>query len=82
MKFLIEFRYDKAQREAFRQAFESAGFSQSHGATFRGGWISIQECLVFLLAEASSVDQIDQSCRVWSQFGQWTIHSVLDLEQL
>ena len=82
MKFLIEFRYDQAQRDAFRQAFESAGFSQSAGATFRGGWISTQECLVFLLAEASNSDQVDQACRVWSQFGPWTIHPVLDLEQL
>ncbi|MEX2027131.1 MAG: DUF3303 family protein [Pirellulaceae bacterium] len=82
MKFLVEFRYDSAQRKAFREAFESAGFSQMEGASVQGAWISTKEYLVFLLAESPDAAKVDQACRIWSQFGQWTIHPVMDLEQL
>ncbi len=82
MKFLVEFRYDSAQRQAFREAFESSGFSRAEGASFQGGWVSTRECLVFLLAEAADAAKVDDACRVWSHFGKWTVHPVLDLEQL
>jgi hypothetical protein len=82
MKFVVEFRYDSAQREAFREAFESTGFSHVEGATFQEGWVSTKECLVFLVAESADAATMDQACQIWSQFGQWKIHPVSDLEQI
>jgi hypothetical protein len=82
MKFLVEFRYSSAQREAFHQAFESSGFSQLAGIQFRDGWVSTADCIAFVLAEATDADTMEQACRQWAKFGQWTIHPVMDLEQL
>jgi hypothetical protein len=82
MKFLVEFRYDGTQREEFRRVYESAGFSQMEGASFLEGWISTKECLAFVLVEAADAATVDQGCRHWSQFGQWKIHPVMNLEQL
>jgi uncharacterized protein DUF3303 len=81
-KFLVEFRFGIAQRQAFREAFESAGLGHADGVSFQGGWVSTRECLVFLLATADDAAKVDEACGRWSQFGKWTIHPVLDLDQL
>ena len=82
MKFLVEFRYDSAQREAFRAAFESAGLGHAEGLSIQTGWVSTKECLVFLVAESADAAKVDQACQAWSKYGQWKIRQVLDLDQL
>lgn len=82
MKFLVEFRYDAAHRQAFREAFETTGLGRDSGASLVSGWVSTKECIAFLLAEAADIAKVEEACRPWSQFGTWTIHPVTDLEQV
>lgn len=81
MKFLVEFRLKPGERDAIFQAFEQRGPNRNPGVRFEGAWIARNSEIAFALVEGLDEAHVAKAAESWSQFGQSTIHSVIDVQQ-
>jgi hypothetical protein len=82
MKYLVELRLKPDSKERLLDAFEQRGPNRQPGVSFRNAWIGTRSPLVFVLAEGADERLIEEACKFWHEFADYTIHPVLDIEQI
>ena len=81
MKFLVQLRFKPDSRDAAVALFEQNGPNRNPGVSFRHGWIDTRSHIAFVVVESHDEAQLEQARQVWAQFGETTVHPVVDLEQ-
>ena len=81
MKFMVEFRLKPGSKSGIVQAFEQRGPNRNPGVRFEGGWIARNSELAFVLVEGADEARVGKAAEAWSEFGEMTIHPVIDVQQ-
>lgn len=82
MKFMVEFHFPAAEREAILRRFEERGPNRNPGVTFRDAWIGERDPIAYVLVEAADRGLIESTVRQWSDKGTAKVTPVVDVEQL
>jgi hypothetical protein len=79
--FIVEFRLKSGNKDKMIALFELQGPNRSAGVFFRNAWIGTRSELIFVLCESADEASVKQACQKWSDYGEHTIHPVIQHEQ-
>jgi hypothetical protein len=81
MKFMVELRLKPGNKNKIVDAFELRGPSRNRDVTFQAAWVGTNSDVVFALVESASEAQVAAAGKSWSEFGDYQIHPVIDVQQ-
>jgi hypothetical protein len=81
MKFIVQFQLKPGSKQAVVETFERVGPNRNPGVSFRGAWIGSRTDLAFVLVESDDEGLVAKVSEAWREFGEPTIHPVIDVEQ-
>jgi hypothetical protein len=81
MKFMVEFRFQPGKKDQAVAAFEQRGPNRYPGVSLRDAWIGTKTDAVFALVESENESHVAAAGKFWQQFGELTIHPVIDVQQ-
>jgi len=79
--YIVEFRLKPGNKNKMVDLFQLAGPNRASGVSFRNAWIGTRSELIFVLCESADESLVEQACQKWSDFGEHTIHPVINHEQ-
>lgn len=81
MKYLVELHLRPDCQNKAMDAFELRGPNRNQGVTVQQAWVDTRSHIVFVLAESSDESLVQHAGQAWAEFGEVTIHPVIDIEQ-
>ena len=80
-KFIVEFRLKPGHKDKMANLFELQGPNRASGVSLRNAWIGTRSETVFVLCESSDEALVEQACQKWSEYGEHTIHPVIQHDE-
>lgn len=81
MLYMLKLQISAGKRDQALAEFERRGPNRNPGVKFRGAWIAVKDDTAYALVEGTDEPAIENACQAWSEYGQWSVCPVVDIEK-
>ena len=81
MKFMVEFHLKPGIKDEVVDRFDLRGPNRQPGVAFLGAWIANRSDLIFILCESEDPELVERASQPWLEYGDFTLHPVVDVQQ-
>jgi len=82
MKYMVELKLKPGGKDKLLEAFDTRGPNRYPGVSFRNAWIDTHSGVMFILGESNEESLVAEACQAWREHGEFTIHPVIDIDQV
>ena len=82
MKYMVQLKLKPGGKNKLLEQFDLRGPNRYPGVTFRDAWINTRAEIIFVLGESNEESQLARACESWLEHGDYTIHPVIDIDQV
>jgi hypothetical protein len=80
MNYMVKFTLKPNSKNALMDHFDLRGPNRNPGVKFVNAWIGKDADVVFALVEGDREDQLQAAGASWSQFGEFEVFPVTDVQ--